>query len=105
MTGEHPDIGPELQQLAAKILATLDPLIQAAAAKASTDGEAGKCQQVWCPLCAMAAVAAGDQHPLIAVVAEHSAALLLLLRGTVRPPAAAAETPSRYEHIDVTIVD
>jgi hypothetical protein len=119
LTGEHPDIGPELQQLAAKILAMLTPLMQAAAAAPSTGGELGKCQQVWCPLCAMAAVASGEQHPLIALVAEHSASLLALIRATVGPPAAGTPSadaqpgdlgkpspaPSRYEHIDVTIVD
>lgn len=120
MTGEHPDLGPELQQLAAKILVMLDPLIQAATAMASPDdGEPGKCRQLWCPLCAMAAVASGEQHPLIAVVAEHSAALMTLIRATVNPQPAGAPggtarpadvddpppAPSRYEPIDVTIVD
>ena len=120
MTGEHPDLGPELQQLAAKILLMLDPMIQAATAMMpSPDGEPGKCQQVWCPLCAVAAVAAGEQHPLIAVVAEHSAALMSLIRATVGPQPTGAPSgnggpadvgdaspaPSRYEHIDVTIVD
>ena len=113
MTAEHPDLGPELQQLAAKILDLLDPLIQAATAMTSTaDQEPGKCQQVWCPFCAMAAVASGEQHPLIAIVAEHSAALMTLIRATVSPQPAGApgdDTPSpppnRYQPIDVTIID
>lgn len=108
MSVEHPDVGPELQQLAAKILAMLDPLIQAAKAIPSADGEPGRCQQVWCPFCAIAAVASGEHHPLIAVVADHSAALLSLLHATVSAPTAGTpspDPPSRYEHIDVTIID
>ena len=118
MTGEHADLGPELRQLAAKIVDMLEPLIQAATAMApAADQEPGKCQQVWCPLCAMAAAAAGEQHPLIAIVAEHSVALMSLIRATVSPQGTAggdgssadagkpSPAPSRYERIDVTIID
>jgi hypothetical protein len=63
--GEHPEFGPELKQLAQQILVLLDPLIQAAAAFAPPVGaEPGKCQQVWCPVCAIAAFTSGEQHPL-----------------------------------------
>ena len=61
----------------------------------------GKCQQVWCPVCALAAVVSGDEHPLLTVVAEHSVALLAVIRAIVdqvdpRPT-------SRYQPISVTV--
>ncbi|WP_236722104.1 hypothetical protein, partial [Mycobacterium avium] len=43
----------------------------------------GKCQQVWCPVCALAALATGDQHPLLTAIADHSIALLEVIRDIV----------------------
>ncbi|MCV7303333.1 hypothetical protein H7J93_27280 [Mycobacterium barrassiae] len=81
MSGEHPDISPELRQLAQTILDQIDPLVRLAAARASSDAASpGKCQQVWCPVCALAALATGEHHPLLTVVADHSVALLALIR-------------------------
>lgn len=82
MTGPHRDIGPELRKLAQSFLGGIDPAVRAAAARASIGG-AGKCQQVWCPVCAMAALVSGEQHPLLTVVADHSVALLSVLRALV----------------------
>lgn len=81
MSGEHPDISPELRQLAQTILDQIDPLVRLAAARASSGAASpGKCQQVWCPVCALAALATGEQHPLLTVVADHSVALLAVIR-------------------------
>lgn len=132
MTGSHPDIGPELRQLAQTILDRLDPAVRLAAARAagSADGP-GKCQQVWCPVCALAALVAGEQHPLLTVIAEHSVALLAVIRALVEDTAGAAgqaapgpgepppegppptdgpggdepppSGPGRYQHIPVTV--
>ena len=75
----------------------------------------GKCQQVWCPVCALAALVSGEQHPLLTVIAEHSVALLSVVRAMVadiestRGPAAPPPDepppsgPSRYQHIPVTV--
>ncbi|MCV7381081.1 hypothetical protein BST11_19160 [Mycobacterium alsense] len=84
MSGAHPDIGPELRRLAQAILDGIDPAVRTAAALAAGAGAgAGKCQQVWCPVCALAALATGDQHPLLTVVADHSVALLEVIRGII----------------------
>ena len=92
MSGSHAvDIGPELRQLAQAILDRLDPAVRLAAARASAGG-AGKCQQVWCPVCALAALVNGEQHPLLTVIAEHSVALLAVVRAMAES-AGAAETP------------
>jgi hypothetical protein len=118
--GTHPDIGPELRQLAQAILDWIDPAVRSAAAMASgADARPGKCQQVWCPVCTLAALVTGEQHPLVAVIAEHSGALLAVIRAMVadidsasQPPpgggasADAARTPpgsGRYQHIEVTV--
>ena len=133
MTGSHPDIGPELRQLAQTILDRLDPAVRLAAARAAGSGDGpGKCQQVWCPVCALAALVAGEQHPLLTVVAEHSVALLTVIRAIIEDTADTADTahgpkfpepppegppppdgpgggeppptgPGRYQHIPVTV--
>lgn len=83
--GIHPDLGelgPELRKLAQAILDGIDPAVRAAAmlAQANKSGDPGRCQQVWCPFCALAAVAAGEEHPLLTVIAEHSVALFAVIR-------------------------
>ena len=127
MTRSHQDIGPELRQLAQTILDKLDPAVRLAAARAGgSTGRGGKCQQVWCPVCALAALAAGEQHPLLDVIAEHSVALLAVIRAVIEnsggadgsgpqpPPDGPASGdsgpdepppsgPGRYQHIRVTV--
>ncbi len=84
MSGAHRDLGPELRRLAQAILDGIDPAVRAAAALTAGAGVGtGKCQQVWCPVCALAALATGDQHPLLTVVADHSLALLQVIRDIV----------------------
>jgi hypothetical protein len=126
VTGVHPDIGPELRKLAQKILDQIDPAVRLAASMAIGEGAGtGKCQQVWCPVCALAAVVNGDEHPLLTVIAEHSVALLAVIRaivdqvdrtpppppdgppgGGVEPETAADPGPTtRYQPISVTVDD
>jgi hypothetical protein len=132
VNGEHSDIGPELRQLAQTILDRLDPMVRLAAARAATGGASpGKCQQVWCPVCALAALASGEEHPMLSVIADHSVALLAVVRAIVEDTADAARSadaappapppdgsppppdppdgdepppgPGRYQHIPVTV--
>jgi hypothetical protein len=117
VSGAHPDLGPELRQLAQTILDRLDPAVKLAAARAAGGG-AGRCQQVWCPVCALAALVAGEQHPLLTVISEHSVALLAVVRAILEnsadspghgpdepppPPPPNGAGPSRYQHIPVTV--
>ncbi len=131
MSGVHSDLGPELRALAQTILDRLDPAVRLAAARA-TGGAVGPCQQVWCPVCALAAFIGGESHPLLTVVAEHSVSLLAVVRAAIdqldqtgqqaTPSAPAAAEPAadsgspappeedrprpapgRYQRIDVTI--
>lgn len=119
MTGPHPDLGPELRALAQAILDRLDPAVRAGVAM-TTGSAQGNCQQVWCPVCALAALVNGEQHPLLTVVAEHSVALVAMLRAMIaeeeqaRPgpdgtppddpdPDSPDSAPSRYEHIPVSV--
>jgi hypothetical protein len=125
VSGAHPDIGPELRKLAQAILDGIDPAVRTAAALTAGGGVGtGKCQQMWCPVCALAALATGDQHPLLTVIADHSIALLEVIRAIVddidrsaKPPpdgppggglTAEADTgdaaaKSRYQPIAVTV--
>ena len=114
-TGAHPDLGPELRQLAQSILDRLDPAVRLAAARAADADGPGKCQQVWCPVCALAALVSGEQHPLLTVIAEHSVALLTVVRAIVEgiettpapdeppPDEPPPSGPSRYQHIPVIV--
>ena len=124
MNGSHTDIPPELRQLAQTILDKLDPAVRLAAARAVT-GEASRCEQVWCPVCALGALINGEQHPLLTVIAEHSVALLDVVRamsetstfgGPPKPPDPAhpegpppddqpppTAGPGHYQHIPVTV--
>jgi hypothetical protein len=120
MSDFHTDLAPELRQLAQTILNRLDPAVRMAAARA-TSGSEGQCQQVWCPVCALAALVSGEQHPMLNVIAEHSVALLSVVRamtdamtdpGTPAPrpdPTPDGDpprsTPGRYQHIPVTVED
>jgi hypothetical protein len=45
---------------------------------------------VWCPVCALAALINGEQHPLLTVIAEHSVALLAVVRAMAEPADASA---------------
>jgi hypothetical protein len=116
MSQPHSDLGPELRALAQSILDRIDPAVRAAAAAAAGGGDGpGKCQQVWCPVCALAALVNGEQHPLLSVIAEHSVALLTVVRAMVadiesapsgdRPPPddPPPSAGSRYQHIPVTV--
>lgn len=128
MTTPHSELGPELRRLAQVILDGIDPAVRMAATMTAGNGPGtGKCQQLWCPVCALAALATGDQHPLLTVIADHSIALLEVIRAIVndidrsppQPPApprgespgpgsaadAGADTGvrSRYQPIPVTI--
>ncbi len=124
MSGAHPELGPELRRLAQAILDGIDPAVRTAAALTAGRGVGtGKCQQVWCPVCALAALATGDQHPLITVIADHSVALLEVVRamlddvngaakpppggppgdGAAEPEAPDAATRTRYQPIPVTL--
>lgn len=124
MSGAHSDVTPELKILAQAILDRLDPAVKTFAARAGS-GDESKCQQVWCPVCALAALVSGEQHPMLNVIAEHSAALLAVVRAVTDTPAPTpapkkgpSETPGarpavdpqppspgRYEHIPVTVED
>ncbi len=75
----HRDVGPELRKLAQAVLDGIDPGVRAAAARAWGGGPA-RCQQVWCPVCALAALMTGEQHPLLSVIADHSVSLLSVAR-------------------------
>jgi hypothetical protein len=129
VSGPHTDLPPELRQLAQTILDRLDPAVRLAAARAAGTGDGpGKCQQVWCPVCALAALVAGEQHPLLTVIADHSVALLTVIRAMVEdietrsgpdgpdvppdgppPPPGGPDGepppsgPGRYQHIPVTV--
>ena len=122
MSGAHPDIGPELRRLAQTILDGIDPAVRAAAAMTGGGGVGtGKCQQVWCPVCALAALATGDQHPLLTIIADHSISLLEVIRAIVSdvndidrsskpppdeppdPPDPPGPAKTRYQPIPVTL--
>jgi hypothetical protein len=106
----HSDLGPELRQLAQAILDRIDPAVRAAAAMAAarSSGGPGRCQQIWCPVCALAALITGEEHPLLTVIGEHSVALLTVIRMTLDgtgPAGAPASAPPPPEPPDGSRAD
>ncbi|MGH3726694.1 MAG: hypothetical protein ACRDUS_21510 [Mycobacterium sp.] len=83
MTGTHPELGPELRALAASILDKLDPALRQAVRASADGGAPGKCNQLFCPVCALAALVEGEHHPLLATIAEHSLALVMVVRAMI----------------------
>jgi hypothetical protein len=94
MSSGHSELGPELRQLAQALLERLDPAVRAAAAMAAEAMRGPeRCQQVWCPVCALAALINGEQHPLLGVIAEHSVALLSVIQAMAADTSAGAPGP------------
>jgi hypothetical protein len=108
----------DLRVLLEPILSLLESALQAAGTSSSNDsGESGKCTQTWCPFCALAAMTAGEPHPLLALIGEHGAELLVLIRammntvdstpqdgrGAGDPADEPPRSPGRYQHIPVTV--
>jgi len=83
MSGPHTEVGPELRALAQSLLNRLEPAVRLAATRAASAPGAARCQQVWCPVCALAALVSGEQHPLLSIVADHSVALLAVVKAIV----------------------
>lgn len=129
MSGVHPDLGPELRQLAQLILDRVDPAIRLGLLTLLSGAEgSAKCEQVWCPVCALAALVNDEQHPMLTVIAEHSTALLDMVSsvlgeragtGSPQPPTdpsgppdpsvqsepepMPSTGPGRYQHIPVIV--
>ena len=110
-----------MRQLAQAILDRLDPAVRSAAAMAADAMRGpGRCQQVWCPVCALAALVSGEQHPMLTVISEHSVALMTMLRTMAADPTAQKAAPEeagapaadaegkqnangRYQHIPIVV--
>ena len=104
MSANHSDIGPELRQLAQSILDRLDPAVRAAAAMAADSLRGpGRCQQAWCPVCALAALVSGEQHPMLTVISEHSVALMTMLRTLAADPNAQTAQPAADQPQDAQL--
>ena len=93
----HGDLGPELRALAQALLDRLDPAVRAAATAMAGESLRGpsRCQQVWCPVCALAALVTGEQHPLLTVIAEHSVTLMGMVKAMADGTAAPAPDAGR----------
>jgi len=97
----HSDLGPELRQLAEAVLDRLDPALRAAVTMAGESLRGpGRCQQVWCPVCALAALASGEQHPMLNAIAEHSVALMAVVRAMVAEPPSSTESSEMSPPVD-----
>lgn len=94
MSGVHPDLGPELRRLAQTLLDRVDPAIRLGLTTIlSGADDSAKCEQVWCPVCALVALARDEQHPMLTAIAEHSTALLTVVRSLLDDGAAGFPEP------------
>ena len=77
----HSEIGPELRQLAQTILDRVEPAVRAAAADRRTGRFSRRLPTGVVPGLRSGRDGFGEQHPLLDAVAEHSVALLAVVRG------------------------
>ncbi|MFC4602175.1 hypothetical protein [Rhodococcus kronopolitis] len=97
VTGDHGELMLELRELALAVLDRLEPMIEplleraaataaepAASEPGGPHGEQSPATKefgcAWCPVCALAALARGEQHDLLTLLASQAAALLALIR-------------------------
>ncbi|WP_228000921.1 hypothetical protein [Nocardia australiensis] len=70
------EFAAELKLLAEAVLERVEPVLR----RAAVEGETPRSSCSWCPVCAAAALTRGEQHDVIAAVAEHGAAIVTVLR-------------------------
>lgn len=80
MTGQSEDpteqLGEELRALLSAFITAVTPLV----AQIAPDPSAPQSSCTWCPVCALAALARGEQHPLLTALGTQGVALLTALR-------------------------
>ncbi|WP_062988761.1 hypothetical protein [Nocardia anaemiae] len=69
------EFAAELKLLAEAVLERVEPVLRRAA-----DGQPDWSSCSWCPICAAAALARGEHHDVLAVVADHGTAIVTVLR-------------------------
>lgn len=74
MMGQSEQVGEELRLLLTAAIAVVEPML---GQLNPPDAPASSC--TWCPVCALAALSRGEQHPLLAAISVHGAALLAML--------------------------
>lgn len=82
----HARVGEELRQLAELLVERVEPWTQRLREGTGPLGQDGPAPCSWCPLCAVVGLLRGERPELAAKLAEHSAALLAVLREAVTPP-------------------
>lgn len=75
MTGKSEQVGEELRLLLGAAIAAVEPLL---GQLSPPDAPESSC--TWCPVCALAALSRGEQHPLLAAISVHGAGLLAMLQ-------------------------
>ncbi|MUL65334.1 hypothetical protein BOO86_12725 [Mycobacterium sp. CBMA 234] len=77
------DLPVDLRLLAQALIDKIDPVVRLSVAMLADGENPSDCQQIWCPLCALAALANDEQHPLLTAIAEHSTSLLDAVRAAL----------------------
>ena len=77
------DLPVDLRLLAQALIDKIDPVVRLSVAMLADGENPSECKQVWCPVCALAALVSGEQHPMLTMIAEHSVALMAMIRAMV----------------------
>ena len=83
------EFAEELKLLAEAVLERIEPVFRRAAA----DGQPEWSSCSWCPVCAAAALIRGEQHDVLAAVADHGTAIVTVLREALAGVPVAPVTP------------
>ncbi len=77
------DLPVDLRLLAQALIDKIDPVVRLSVAMLADGENPSDCNQVWCPVCALVALANDEQHPMLTAIAEHSATFLDAVRAAL----------------------
>lgn len=77
------DLPVDLRLLAQALIDKIDPVVRLSVAMLADGENPSDCNQVWCPVCALVALANDEQHPMLTAIAEHSTTFLDAVRAAL----------------------
>ena len=87
------DLPVDLRLLAQALLDKIDPVVRLSVAMLADGENPSDCNQVWCPVCALVALANDEQHPMLTAIAEHSTTFLDAVRAALADQGPAGPHP------------
>ncbi|GAA2398753.1 hypothetical protein [Mycolicibacterium llatzerense] len=87
------DLPMDLRLLAQALIDKIDPVVRLSVAMLADGENPSDCNQVWCPVCALVALANDEQHPMLTAIAQHSTTFLDAVRAALADQGPAGPHP------------